>query len=398
LTEPASYSTPFRRLATAAAFAGPFAFALTATIIPAAVNQISPLCNNRDTLIGWLLGVPMIGFLACVLAGGRLSDTHGKLPVLCVGCALMAVGSCMFARAYTYPVALAAALVMGAGGGCTEAIAMAVVVEVFSAERRTSMMNCAQVFFAAGAVAGPLGVTWLLAKHIDWRWSLVVTSGFCALASALALAAIGKREERPIGRGHVGEWRALLGDPLVIVYALGVMLYVGAEAGQAGWLARYFANDLGAAGPLAAFTVGLFWVGIGVGRAIAAWSAKHLTDYAIICWSLGFATVLQTVLLLFHSAIPALITVPLLGFALASVWPTILSRAGALHPAQTGTVLGVVVAAGGVGAGIFPPAIGQAADAIGLRRALWICPVLIAVNFAVFMRLWARHRAQSEAR
>ena len=393
-----NHSTTFRRLAAATAFAGLFAFALTVTITPAAVNQVgAELCHGSKALVGYLFQAWMAGFFTCVLLGGRYSDKRGKLPVLGVGCVLMAIGSYLFAHVSTYFGALLAVFLMGAGGGLSEGIGMAVIADVFEPRRRTSMMNCAQIYFAIGAVVGPSAVSWLLAERIDWRWAYIGTAAFCVMGALLALVAVTRREETPLAHGHTGQWRELLRDRLVLLLSLGVLLYVGAEAGQGSWLAAYFKQDLRTAGPVAAATVAVFWAGIGLGRAVTAWTARHLSDYAIVCMGLGLATICQTALLVTHSSSFALVLVPLLGFALAPVWPTTISRASALHPAQTGTVLGIVVAAGSLGGGIFPAAIGQAADTFGLRPVLWSCVALLVINFSIFVRLWTRHRARLTA-
>lgn len=394
----ADYPTTFRRLVAATAFAGLFGFALTVTLTPAAVNQISvDLCHGSKALVGYLYQTAMAGFLACVLLGGRYSDRRGKLPVLTAGAVMMAVGSYLFAHAHSYPVALAAVCIMGGGGGFSEGISMAAIADVFEPRRRTSVMNGAQVFFAAGAVVGPFAVSWLLARHLDWRLAYIATSGFCVLAALLALTAVMTRRERPLAHVHVGEWRAVLRDRLVLALSFGILLYVGAESGQGSWLAAYFRQNLHSKGPVAAATVAMFWAGIGLGRAITTWTAKHLSDYTIICIALTGATIFQSALLLVGSPVPGLVLVPLLGFALAPVWPTTISRASAQHPMQTGSVLSIVVAAGGIGGGFVPAAIGQAADRFGLPPALWSCAVLSAINLALFATLWSRNRARFQA-
>ena len=393
-------SNGFRRLAAASAVAGLFAYALTVTITPAAINQISPICHNSDKLVGWLFLVWMVGFFVSVLLGGRHSDKHGRLPVMLVGCVLMALGSFGFARVSTYPMAVLMIFTMGAGGGFVEAIAMGVIADVTSADKRTSVMNYAQVFFAVGAVIGPLGVTWLLAASTSyWRWAYVLTGVVCILTALMVFSAVAKREEKPVGPEHRGEWQALLKDRYVLALSLGILIYVAAECGQASWLAKYFRYDryLETTEPIAAATVALFWGGIGVGRYFATWTSKHLSDYAIICIAHGFALVCQVALLVTHSPVLALIAVPLLGFGLAPGWPTIVSRASALHPKQTGTVLGIVVSAGALGAAIAPAAIGQAAYYVGLRQALWICVALLVANLCLFIPMLRHHRAQSLA-
>ncbi|NLN74834.1 MAG: MFS transporter [Armatimonadetes bacterium] len=400
MTDTANNLSPgYRRLAIVSAIGGLAGYALVYTIFAAALNQISPICHDSDTLIGWLFRVSMAAFVVCVLLGGKYSDTIGKLPVLMVGCLLMALGSLGFGCINTYPMAIVMSLVMGAGGGFTEAIAVGIIADVTSPKRRTSIMNYGQVFFALGAVAGPLSVTWLIAINIDyWRWAFVLTAALCVIAALVIFAAIRKREERPVGDAQHGDWRSVFKDRAVIVLSLGVLFYVAAESGQANWLARYFKEDLATGAPLAAASVALFWGGIGIGRYFAVWTARYLSDYAIIVVAHGFALICQITLLTTQSETVALPAVILLGFALGPAWPTIVSRASALHPVQSGTVLAVVVSAGAVGAAIFPPAIGQAADHVGMRNALWVCVAMLIINLAIFIPLLLKNRGQSSGR
>ena len=391
-------SAGYRRLAVVSAVGGLFSYALICTIFAAAVNQISPICGDSDTLIGWLFRVSMIGFIVAVLLGGRYSDKIGKLPVLLVGCVLMSIGSLGFARVTTYPAAVIMSIVMGAGGGFAEAIAMGIIADVTSAHKRTSIMNYAQVFFAIGAVAGPVLVTWLIAVDIDyWRWAFIITALACVVAAVAVASALSKREERPVGETHHGEWKSLLNDRAVLTLSLGVLLYVAAESGQSSWLARYFKDDLAASAPMAAATVALFWTGIGAGRYFAVWTARFMSDYAIVCLAHALAIIFQVTLLITHSSAVAMVSVVMLGFALGPGWPTIVSQASALHPRQSGSVLAVVVSAGAVGAAIFPPAIGQAADHIGMRSALWTSVALLFGNLLIFIPLLIKNRSQSQA-
>ncbi len=387
-----SYPAGFRRLAAASAFAGLFAFALTNTIGPAALNEIKRHFHKTDAQVGWIFPLSMLGFFACVLVAGRYSDKRGKLPVLLTGCALMAVGSYAFSASASFPIALAAMLVMGLGGGLTEAIAMGVVAEVFSSDRRTAMMNFAQVFFAVGAVLGPMGLAWLIRAHIDWRLAYVVIAVCCLLSAVLAAGAASMKQEKKPAAEQAGDWRTLLKDPLLMALAFGIFLYVSSESGQGSWLAPYFKDTLGAGAAISAATVALFWSGIGLGRMTATWLSAHLSDYALICVSLALALICEVVLLLTRNPVVGAAVLPLLGFGLAPVWPTIVSRATGLHPDQTGTLLGIVVAAGGLAAGVIPPLIGQIADLVGLGGALWVCPTMITANLIMFLWFYRRSK------
>jgi fucose permease len=284
---------------------------------------------------------------------------------------------------------------MGCGGGFAEGVSTAVVADLYSGPRRTAVMNYFQMGFAAGAVACPLTVGQLLKWNMDWRDSFVGVSAICLVGAVLTLVpATSGREKLIKSETQTGRWRALLADPLVLCLSLGIMMYVGSECGTANWLAAYFKQDLHATGvlaPLAPWSVSVFWFGIGVGRAIAAWASKHLSDYAVIRISLASAAVFVAVLLVQHHPPVALGVVFLVGLSLGPVWPTIVSRAAAAFPTQSGTVMGIVVAAGGLGGAFLAPSIGWIADSVGMRLALWACFAMLIINLALFTRLRTKH-------
>lgn len=329
----------------------------------------------------------MAGFFVAVLAGGRYSDRRGKLPVMAAGCLLMCAGALAFALTDSFGAALGAAMLMGFGGGLAEGIAMAAVSDLYGENRRTAMLLWAQVVFAVGAVSAPFAVARLLASGMNWRigYAGVAAASFISASAGFAAAAL--RRERPISGHHAGDgWRVLFTDRGVIWLSVAILLYVGAEAGQSSWLAAYMKGSLGSSNPLAAASVAFLWAGIGAGRVAATWLSKRLSDMALIRGALLLAAIAQSALLLLRGPKPAVLVAFLLGFCLAPVWPTILSVAGKSRPLQSGAVFGIVVAFGALGAAIFPPAIGQLADAVGMRAALWACVLILLADLAVSIR------------
>jgi len=340
-------------------------------------------------------------FFLAVQAGGWLSDIKGKLPIVGVGCALMCVGAGLVAGPISFPFLLTAMLLMGVGGGFAEGVASAAVSDLYGGSRRTAMLNWSQVVFAVGAVSSPVAVGRMLQVGLDWRLAYIGAALVCGAACAAAFAAAGHRprmkvpdgiadpSDGPAG-GPLSRWRDLVCDPPVFWLSVGLMLYVGAECGQANWLAVLFKHDLQSSRSLAASSVAYFWAGIGIGRMIATRLARHISDLAIIRGALVLGAAAQASLLLVHSPAAALANVVVLGCCLAPTWPTVLGRAGKLYPMQSGTVFGIIVAAGALGAAIFPPAVGRLADILDIRSALWLCFALLVADVGIFF--WPSRR------
>lgn len=381
----------FRRLATAAAFASLFAYAIVLIITQSLNNQVQAHYQTSFAQLGWLAPSMMVGFFAAVLVGGHYSDKIGKLPLLLVGCTSMAVGAVIFGSASTFAVAAGAILIMGIGGGFSEGTASALITDLYSGPRRASMMNLAQAAFGAGAVIVPIATGSMIRMGIDWRLAYLATAAICTLAGLATLGAVITRVEKPVGTNEPGGWRGIMTDPVIIMLSIGIFLYVGAELGQSNWMSVYFRHALGASPSVAAMSVSPLWLGIMVGRLGAAAALRNVSESALLCWVVGLGLIAESALLLVRTPASGLLAAFALGVFFGPVWPTIVSRAGAAYPTRTGLVTGIVVSVGSLGAAIVPAVIGGAADAVGIRRALWICSAIILVNLVVFIKLHRRN-------
>lgn len=378
----------FKALAAAGALASLLSYAAVITITPASINAIGRDYKVGPSGLALLFFVLMVGFLAAVLAAGRYSDSRGKLGPITLGCAAMTAGLLIFAAGRSFSSAAAGTLVMGFGGGACEGTSMALIGDIFSGRRRTSMINCSQAVFGVGAVLSPVAVAALIGADMSWRFGYVAVAAVCALSGIISIRALLMRREVPVssdGSGH--GWRELMSNPLVWSLSFGILLYVGAECGQANWLAKYFRGHLRAQEWFAASSVACFWLGITVGRLLAAAVAHKMSEVVLIRWSLGLAATSQATLLLSPNPAAGMAATLALGLFLGPVFPTIVSIASAAYPASSGTITGVVVAFGAVGAAIFPPGIGVLADAVGMHPALWVCFVISVMNLAIFLKL-----------
>jgi len=384
------YTSRFRGLATATAFASLFSYAAVLLITQAANNEIRAFYKVSLSQLGWLPLATMCGFFVAVLAAGAYSDRRGKLPAISSGCAAMCLGAALFALANDFRIAVLAAVIMGIGGGLSEGTSMALISDLHHGPRRTSMMNLSQATFGVGAVTAPFMMNRLIAAHIDWRWGYAIIAATCAASAIVALVALAMRHERPIGAHESANWRANLSETLVLCLSVGVMLYVGAELGQSNWMSVYLKDDLGASPALAAASPSLLWIGITLGRTSIALVSRWLSDIAILRWSLALAGLSQIALLISGRPTEALIAAFCLGIFLGPVFPTITSIAGTAYPEKSGAVLAIIVASGSLGHAIFTPAIGVAGDHLGIRGALWTCFALLALNVALFTMLRGR--------
>jgi fucose permease len=360
----------------------------------ASVNQVGHHFGVTNSELGGVFRIFMIGFLIAAVGGGRLSDKYGKMPMMVVGCALMAAGMLAYSQAGSFGFLNLAAFIAGLGGGLAEVVSTALISDIYHGSIRTMMMNWTQVFFSAGAVVMPLAFARLLSSGLSWRGGYLVAAGisaFCVLAVLYASKSVGKSVVHVHMHEDSHRWREIIRNMLVLRLSASLLLYVGAEIGLASWVAAYLQNDLKSSAPMAASAVAVFWVGIGFGRMVGAALSKRLSDNTMIRWGFGLGAIFEATVLLMHAPWLALAATFMAGFCLGPTWPTIISRAGGAFPKNSGAVIGIVAAFGCAGAAIVPPLVGRVSDATGLRAALWICVASLVMGLMI-MNIPSRKR------
>lgn len=140
----------------------------------------------------------LLGYVAALPLAGRLSDLHGRRPVL-VGClVLLAVGSLVTAAAPDLVAVVIGRFLQGAGGGGLVPATLALVADLWPPQRRGVPLGVVGAVQELGAVVGPL-LGALVLEVADWRaifWLTLVLA--LALASGLRVGTDGSA--RPLDR------------------------------------------------------------------------------------------------------------------------------------------------------------------------------------------------------
>lgn len=222
-------------------------------------------------------------------------------------------------------------------------------------------------FYGVGACVGPVIATTLLALGSGWRLVYVVLAGLVGL---LLLGVWRQRrgclwQRPPAAEGS--DWRVLgqaLRLPSVRLSGLVLLCAVGIEASIGTW--AFSVQHLGRSQPAVAAGIGvsLYWLGLTIGRFCFAGLVARLGGIRWIACSLGLLLAAQ--IGWSHGAVP-LVALPLMGFALAAIFPaTILLIPQRLPAHLVPAAVGFGTSAASAGAVLLPASLGWIAAAIGL--------------------------------
>ncbi len=213
-----------RLLLTLAAVAVAFAAADTYVVVLALPEMmgstgipIDQLQRAAPIVSGFLLG-----YVAMLPLIGRIADLRGRLPVLTAALVVFAVGSLVTALAYDLPSMVVGRFLQGVGGGGLVPATLALVADLYPAERRGVPLGIVSAVQELGSVIGPLFGAVVLAVA-DWPAIFLINLAV-GLVLAAALRATGGRrapEARPRGRP---DWLGAL--LLLVTLVFGAIVFI----------------------------------------------------------------------------------------------------------------------------------------------------------------------------
>src|SRR5277367_3280607 len=353
-------------------------------------------------------------YFVFAIPAGMVIERIGYKKTMVVGLLIMAVGALLFVPAADVPsfeLFLAALVVLAAGVTALQVAANPYVTVLGPSRTASSRLNLTQAFNSLGTTIAPyvggililaaaplsssqlqqLSGPALLAYHQQEASTVKVpyigiALALTVLALAIAMFNLPKiettREFRPMGDTDTAA-RDLWKQRQLVLGALGIFLYVGAEVSIGSFLINYFTQpEIGNMSvKTAAGLVSLYWLGAMIGRFIGAAGLQKLPTRAVL-GTVAVVACLLVVISMLTSGWLAMGTIISVGLFNSVMFPSIFALGIEGLGPLTGKGSGLLVQAI-VGGGIIPVAEGALADHIGIHHA-FILPALCYVYIAFY--------------
>ena len=332
----------------------------------------------------------------------KVVNTIGYQKTMVVGLVTMACGALLFvpaASAVSYPLFLTALLVLAAGITGLQVSANPYVDLLGKPETASSRLDLTQAFNSLGTTiapkiggllilsAAPLAIEQLKqlapealhAYRVQQAASVKMPYTVISIALVLLAILIGTftlpkiETEKPGSEENVND--SICKHPNLILGAIGIFAYVGAEVSIGSFLVNYFSlpEIAGLSARTAAGFVSFFWAGTMIGRFVGAGLLRRIKAGYLLALCGICAATLVTVSMLTdgHTAMWSMLAVGLFN---SIMFPTIFSLGVAELGPLTGNASGVLNMAI-VGGAILPVVQGLIADRVGIHHAFFL-PVL----------------------
>ncbi|MES2951366.1 MAG: DHA2 family efflux MFS transporter permease subunit [Pseudomonadota bacterium] len=229
---------------------GELMIVLDTTIVNVALPSIQADLQFSETALVWVVNAYMLTFGGFLLLGGRLGDLYGHRRLFLAGIVLFTLASLACGLANTQVLLITARAVQGLGGAVVSAVALSLIMGLFTepAERAKAMGVYGFVCAGGGSVGVLLGG--VLTSALNWHWVFLVNLplGVAIYAACLKLL--------PDGRGQAHGQRLDVAGAVTITASLMLAVYAIVNGNGVGWMSTQTLVLLAAAaGLLALFLV-----------------------------------------------------------------------------------------------------------------------------------------------
>jgi EmrB/QacA subfamily drug resistance transporter len=208
---------------------GDLMIVLDTTIVNVALPSIRTDLGFSETSLVWVVNAYLLTFGGFLLLGGRLGDLFGHRRLFLSGVAFFTLASLACGLAGTQTLLIAARAVQGIGGAVVSAVALSLIMALFTepAERVKAMGFFGFVMAGGGAVGVLLGG--LLTNTLDWHWIFLVNLPIGAAVFALGLALL------PAAAGRSGTVRLDVAGAVTVTVSLMLAVYAVVNGNGLGW-------------------------------------------------------------------------------------------------------------------------------------------------------------------
>jgi len=230
---------------------GDLMIVLDVTIVGVALPSIKENLGFSDASLAWVVNAYLLTFGGFLLLGGRLGDLFGHRRLFLIGISLFTGASLACGLASSQEFLVGARAVQGIGGAVVSAVALSLIVTLFTepAERAKAM----GVFGFVAAGGGSIGVLLggVLTDVLDWHWIFLVNLPIGVAVFALCLVLL------PSSRGQAAAGRLDIAGAVTVTASLMLAVYAIVNGNAEGWTSAQTTGLLAAAAALMTLFLGI---------------------------------------------------------------------------------------------------------------------------------------------
>ncbi|MBP1767681.1 MAG: putative transporter [Candidatus Aminicenantes bacterium] len=367
------------------AWAGIFVFGIVMAILGAILPSLFERIRFNKSEAGNLFFVMNLAMLGMSVVFGPVVDRFGYRILLAFSALLVAGAFLLFTVAPSYSILLAAALLLGLGGGGLNGGSNALTSDL-NPERRSAALNLLGIFFGFGALLIPFLIGTLLG-FLGINVILIIAATLSLIPFVIFLLLRFPQAKQAQGF-PLRRAARVVRSPLLWLCGFLLFFQSGNEFTVGGWISTYLNENFRFSPMSAALILAAYWGGMMVGRLVVSRVlVRTMRNEALILSSAVLALAGTIIMAAAPSGLLASVGVVMTGLGFAAIFPTTLAVAGEAFADLTGTAFSVIFMVALAGGMTAPWLAGRVANSSGLRSGFIIpvvgCAMIILIELAI---------------
>ncbi|MCX6223189.1 MAG: MFS transporter [Bacteroidia bacterium] len=340
-------------------------------IVGVATGFIKKDFDLPDNLAQLIPSMALVWFFLLSVPSGILQDRFGKRRMLNIGMLLTGVGMVIPFLHYSFPIMLAAFIVLGIGNTIVQVSANPLLHDVAPREKYSSYMSLSQFIKAIVSLLGPAITAFMFTTFGNWRLVFAVY----AITSVLAVLWLYFTQIEETKSTHAAatfkSCFSLLKNKFILFMALGIFMLVGCDVGMNSNIANFLQTKYGLTLQTASLGISLYFTALMIGR----FSGAVILNWISARWFLLITAIVALIslggMLVAPSVLVAQIAIFMVGLGSANLFPLIFSIALEKMPDRSNEISGLMIMAVSGGA-FLPPLMGLVSTGAGVRASFLV--------------------------
>ena len=381
-------------------------FGAITNVAGAIVPKIKDTYHVTGSASSFLASVFFIAYGLTSVPFGILINKLSTKFVLVIGALITTIGVFMFASTPGYYANMIAMFICGVGITAIQVSANPLVKDISNPEKYSRNLTLFMVLFGAGSTMAPYIVTFIKSKGYEWNYTywLFTVISIVMLCGLLLPKYPEEKKQGENSKKQGNNLTKLLRDPLMILYALAIFLYVGVEVGIANNIGLFLEDAhkistlLGRHAEAAKnAAVGNYWFGLLIGRLIGSFVLDKIPTKRAIQIYISCAAASLGVAICSNNLTVVLWSFPLIGFFISIMFPSIYGLAIESYTKEYAGMVSGILCTAIIGGAIIAPVIAKVAELAGsVQEPNWQAGMLVAFACYAYIfsvGIWAKQKS-----
>lgn len=346
------------------------------------IQELADRIGSTPAAIGIIFTAIYAGSLLTQITSGFLTTKFGRITIMTISIFLITLGLLGLVNVKSLGLLVSFCFVIGLGHGGLDMISNLLVSQAYP-EKSVAFLNILHLVYGAGSTLGPILVS-LFIKYFNYGLLVEWVAGIMFLVLGLAFLFI-PREEKGISSETVkvelveDKQRKVFSN--VLVWLLGAMLFivVGTQFSVGSWASIFLTNTAGLNPEKASMSASLYWMFISIGRVLAIFLSKKLTQMKMLFVSVAGSLIGSVLFVISTGAyLPSLISLILIGLSFGGLYPLLLSFMPKFFGKNLDKAGSIIITLGTVGGMIMPSLAGKILNLISPAAFTWIILLFIS--------------------